>query len=34
MVINAFTSLQQGAPLTVGAPGSLITALDAILVKL
>ena len=34
MVINAFTSLQQGALTVNGAPGSLITALDAILVKL
>ena len=34
MVINAFTSLQQSATTVNGAPGSLITALDAILVKL
>lgn len=33
MAIKVYTSLQQGAPTINGAPGSLITALDAILVN-
>lgn len=33
MAIKVFTSLQQGAPTINGVTGSLITALDAILVN-